>query len=193
MKRTCFLLGCVMLLLALPSLAGECGSGGIAFQLERHRNISGHLVLRQVEVGSCLGVEPGYGVFAKWMYFWPSPDGFKYFQKNRAYLDGLEVHIRRTPVHTGKHLDVWLDYSKCSKQLAEIQLRSELDNIIEGSAAALFFTYNGVPADGESAPEIETLSLKVKGYRAKPRDFERSYRWQDLLEKWRPPRRGSRY
>ncbi len=131
----------------------------------------------------------GLGVFTRSLHTALNRDGtIKYSQGNRAYCSGLAVSLKLSE----EKLTVDLDYSGCADELAEIEFRSTLDDMIEGSAAALFCTYNG-PEDCGGVRDrekplfpVKLVKLQVKGFRGKPADFSRDYRWPELEKQWKP-------
>lgn len=153
------------------------------FQLLAQPHVNGEMFLAPVLVAGLFGWEPGQAVFTKWLMPYAGEAEVSYIQANRSYCDGLVATVRRaTP--TAANLDVTLDYTACKSELDQIALRSELDNIIEGSAAALLYTYNGVPGEATFSPRLESVTLHVRGYRAKPSDFDRTFNWQAIQQKW---------
>lgn len=165
---------------ATLSWAGEDGLF-VVYQPE-FSNIARELSLRPVEIKFDAVTSPSYAVFAEWLRpYLHDTDQIELEQINKAYCKGLKVEIKNDK---REHMDVLLDYNACK---GKNKPTSEKDKLLEGIAAAIFYTEN-VP----KVQPVTKLTLFVKGIRNQ-KEYTKSYTWAALKKKWQPYWGGFQY
>ena len=92
-------------------------------------------------------------------------------QANAAYFKGLKVEIKNTG---NGPMEVYLDYSNCGEELNRLKAKTEKDEVIEGTAAAILLT------DG-----IQTVTLHIKGFYDDKKEVVKSFAWNKLKKRWK--------
>lgn len=163
----------VIMFTARAAWAGEDGLF-VVYHLEYSR-ISGELSLRPVEIKFDTVTSPSYAVFTEWLRpYLHDKDQIELEQINKAYCKSLKIEIKN---EKREHIDVFLDYSACK---GKNKPTSAEDKVLEGIAAAIFYTEN-VP----KVQPVTSLSLHVKGI-SNQNEITKNYAWTALQKKWTP-------
>lgn len=169
------------LILSCSVLANSVWAGAEGYFLVYHlekSQVTGELSLRPVEITFDTVSDPALAVFAEWHKPYLNNNKIEFIQANKAFFKGLKVETKRI---SGEKLEVFLDYTDCGEEIRKLKLKAEKNGIIEGTAAAIFYTEN-VP----NMPPIETITIRVKGFFDDPKDATKSFSWSKLKKKWKP-------
>lgn len=168
-------------ILSCSILANTAWAGAEGYFLVYHlekSQVSGELSLRPIEITFDTVSDPALAVFAEWRKPYLDNNKIELVQANKAYFKGLKVDTKRI---SGNKLEVFLDYTDCGEEIRKVKSKTEKNGIIEGTAAAIFYTEN-VP----KIPPIETITIHVKGFFEDQKDATKSFSWSKLKKKWKP-------